>query len=287
MAADVAVVTDDTITTWAERIRGAMAKTVEAIVTTGTELVEAKAAVGHGNWLPLLDRVGMGEDTAERFMAIAGNGALLNSATLRNLPPNHTTLATLARLDPDEIIEAVETGKITPATIHVQAGDYVRSIKPPSPPNARSRLGRRKKVVKSNRNAGEPQLTTEVLEAGAERSVRKVIERRRELDASATVGETTTDNAIVYTGNVVLDANRHEMFKGHPHLRSDELVRNTVDQIVSLAEMIEGEVGTMIRPEHIDPARAPEWLKDIDKAIKELRKFRRMFADVVAQQGAR
>jgi hypothetical protein len=129
MADNVTVVTDDTITTWADRIRGHMARTVEAIVATGRELVEAKVAVGRGNWLPLLLRVGIGEDTAERFMAIASNGAFLNSATLRNLPPNHTTMATLARLDPDQIAAAVAAERITPNTTNSEAARLVRRLR--------------------------------------------------------------------------------------------------------------------------------------------------------------
>ena len=224
-ATEMMLVTDDTITVWADRIRGQMARTVEAIVATGQEIVEAKAAVGHGNWYPLLERIGMGEDTAERFMAIAGNGAFLNPATLRDLPASRTTLATLARLDPDEIVEAVEAGKITPNTTQRQAVEFVKAAN-----------GTKK----------------------------------------------ATETTIVYTGNIILDADRDEIHKGQRHLRSDDQVGRKVSCIANVVDALSI---CPIRPEHIDPAKAAYWLEEIDAAMKELRKFRRMFVDVVAQQG--
>jgi hypothetical protein len=224
VSADLTLVTDDIITTWADRIRGHMARTVEAIVATGATLVQAKAEVGHGNWLPLLERVGMGEDTAERFMAIAGNGAFLNSALVRNLPASYTTLAILAPLDPDEIVEAVEAGKITPATTKSDAVALVKT-------NGATKI--------------------------------------------------TTKTPTVYTGNIVLDADRHEMFKGRPHRRPDDVIERTVEQIRHMGENL---YPLSLGPEHINPEKAPGWLEDIDNSIRELRKFRRMFAAVVAQQ---
>jgi hypothetical protein len=106
----------DSIAMWADRIRSHMARTVEAIVATGRELVDAKAAVGHGNWLPLLQEVGISARTAQMFMLVA-NSPLANACHARILPPGDVTaLYTLAGL-PGEVIEKhIADGKITPDT---------------------------------------------------------------------------------------------------------------------------------------------------------------------------
>jgi hypothetical protein len=110
------VITEDVITTWAERIRGCMARTVEAIVATGRELVDAKAAVGHGHWLPLLREVGISIRTAQMFMTVA-NSPLANACHARILPAGDlTALCMLAGLPGDVIEQHIADGKITPNT---------------------------------------------------------------------------------------------------------------------------------------------------------------------------
>jgi N6-adenosine-specific RNA methylase IME4 len=111
MAGDL-VPTDRTV--WADRIRIHMTRTVEAVIATGTTLVEAKAALNHGDWLPLLAEVGMSARTAQMLMAIA-NSPLANACHARILPTGDiTTLYHLTRLEPERLEAAIREGAVRP-----------------------------------------------------------------------------------------------------------------------------------------------------------------------------
>jgi hypothetical protein len=112
---------------WAERIRGHMIRTVESIIATGEELIAAKAAVGHGNWLPLLKLTGMSATAAERLMAVA-TSPLAKSAQRGILPAAVTTLYELTHLDPDEFDQAVEIGAVHPDMRRRDAHELVHAV---------------------------------------------------------------------------------------------------------------------------------------------------------------
>src|SRR5260370_27359201 len=60
----------------AGRIRQRMTRTAQDIVEIGCELIAVKDRVGHGNFLPWIEReFRMSEDTAARFMNVARNMA--------------------------------------------------------------------------------------------------------------------------------------------------------------------------------------------------------------------
>jgi hypothetical protein len=60
----------------ADRIRQRMTRTAQDIVEIGRELIAVKDRVGHGNFLPWIEReFRMSEDTAARFMNVARNMA--------------------------------------------------------------------------------------------------------------------------------------------------------------------------------------------------------------------
>jgi hypothetical protein len=66
----------------------AVANMVEHALTAGDALIQAKAKVGHGNWLKYLrDECEIGADSAERYMKLARGREVLeaNSARMRNL----------------------------------------------------------------------------------------------------------------------------------------------------------------------------------------------------------
>ena len=66
----------------------AVANMVEHALTAGDALIQAKAKVGHGNWLKYLrDECEIGADWAERYMKLARGREVLeaNSARMRNL----------------------------------------------------------------------------------------------------------------------------------------------------------------------------------------------------------
>ncbi|RZS82062.1 DUF3102 family protein [Phyllobacterium myrsinacearum] len=56
-----------------ERALVALRSAAEAARQSGDALIEAKALVGHGEWLPFLKETGVSERTAQRYMKIAKN----------------------------------------------------------------------------------------------------------------------------------------------------------------------------------------------------------------------
>jgi Protein of unknown function (DUF3102) len=79
--------TDPVLAEHADAIRALRSRIVSDVAEIGRRLVEVKVLVGHGNWLPWLEReFGWSEDTAERFIRthefVEG---LSNSASVRNL----------------------------------------------------------------------------------------------------------------------------------------------------------------------------------------------------------
>ncbi len=83
----------------------------EAVIEIGELLDEYKQKAGHGNWLPLLKKLGWSEDQAERFRRsylFHVNERQLNSATLRNLDQSALFLLT-APSTPKEVREEIFT----------------------------------------------------------------------------------------------------------------------------------------------------------------------------------
>jgi Protein of unknown function (DUF3102) len=84
-----AAVTPRSIDEWARIITGDLTRAVEGIIAAGRHLQEAKAEVDHGDWLPLLERLKIGERTAQMLMKVAANEALAD--------PNHWFVADALR----------------------------------------------------------------------------------------------------------------------------------------------------------------------------------------------
>src|SRR5579859_1958206 len=78
-------------------------RTITAGVTLGTTLLEAKAQLGHGNWLDWLDDVGVPERTARRCMQLAAADGRGELADLPADSPASAALQVIAgrrRLEP-------------------------------------------------------------------------------------------------------------------------------------------------------------------------------------------
>ena len=124
------VVDAEIVPDWRERaqsIKGHLGRAVEGIVNAGRELVEAKSEVAHGEWLPMLDEIGISQQDANMYMRIAEN---LKSRNFRDLPASPTALLALSRMDPDDIEAGIESGAISPKMTIKQARDYAQ----PEPP---------------------------------------------------------------------------------------------------------------------------------------------------------
>lgn len=99
------------------------------VFDVGRILLEAKAALPHGEFLDMLENdLRFSADRAERYMAIARNPEFVNSATLRNLPPS--TQAILATLEPAELDSAVASGTVHSRTTTEDARRLVHHREP-------------------------------------------------------------------------------------------------------------------------------------------------------------
>jgi hypothetical protein len=63
-----------------------LSRAVDGIVSAGRNLISAKADVRHGEWLPMLKQIGIGESAARKLMAIGQNEAITNRSNLNDLP---------------------------------------------------------------------------------------------------------------------------------------------------------------------------------------------------------
>lgn len=98
----------------ASHVSEAWQNAVDSIVETGRRLIEAKERVGHGNWLPTVELLPFGEQTARKLMQITRHPDIANRAHVRDLPPSWGTLHVLSQLPPGEIPKRIEAGEITP-----------------------------------------------------------------------------------------------------------------------------------------------------------------------------
>lgn len=100
----------------AEGVRRVVGCVVEAVISTGTKLLEAKAGLGRDAFRAMVEGLSFGRRTAERFMAIASNPVLVDATRVSQLPPSWGTLYELARVPEPELQEALDAGRVTPAT---------------------------------------------------------------------------------------------------------------------------------------------------------------------------
>jgi hypothetical protein len=114
---------------WAPRINAEWRKSVEGILNVGRELIAAKQACEHGEFLRLFkghenavsDPVPFGIRWADMLMAVALNPVLADWKHASNLPQSASTLYELTKLDYETLIAGIKAGEITPETTRAQA----------------------------------------------------------------------------------------------------------------------------------------------------------------------
>lgn len=99
---------------WATRIRENRTGSVQAIVTVGRDLIEAKATLHHGEFEPMVRSIPMNPRSAQRYMRIAKHPVLSDATHASLLPPSWSTLAELARVDPKRVKKAIGDGIVHP-----------------------------------------------------------------------------------------------------------------------------------------------------------------------------
>lgn len=114
---------------WAPRINAEWRKSVEGILNVGRQLIAAKHACEHGEFLRLFkghdnavsEPVPFEESTAERLMAVAKNPVISNPAHVQDLPQSWGTLYELTKLDNEQIVAGIKAGEITPDMTRAEA----------------------------------------------------------------------------------------------------------------------------------------------------------------------
>ena len=87
-----------------QRHKRASAEAAEAYLACGAALVEAKAACGHGEWLPWLAATGIGERTVQRMMKLSAAG--FESDTVTHLGVSECLWWMAHKETLDEVIDA-------------------------------------------------------------------------------------------------------------------------------------------------------------------------------------
>jgi len=108
------VVTPAQAAFWTPRIRAAIHKSFAGTMETGRLLREAKDAVDHGEWLPLLRGVGLHPRTAPMWMRIAVNPRFANASRDSLLPAYPGALDAISRLPEDVYQRLLAEGVINP-----------------------------------------------------------------------------------------------------------------------------------------------------------------------------
>lgn len=136
---------DDSPETWAPRLRkgwerfeGSTRDTVEAALALGRDLIEAKAALPHGQFRrlfgdhadPVARPMPFSWSWAARLMKIASHPTLTDVKHASHLPSNIDAMAMLARLSEEEVEEAIETGRVTRNTTRREVKALVEETKP-------------------------------------------------------------------------------------------------------------------------------------------------------------
>lgn len=114
--------TTDKAEHWAPRITAAWQKSHERTIALGNELIAAKAACGHGEFLRIFkgnenavsEPVPFGERYGEMLIAVASNSVLSNPKHAADLPCSASTLYELTKIDNEQLIAGIKAGEITP-----------------------------------------------------------------------------------------------------------------------------------------------------------------------------
>jgi len=178
---------------WAPKIHGEWRKSIEGILGVGRQLIAAKEACEHGEFLRLFkgqenaikDPLPWGDKTAQRLMAIASSGVLSNGAHAHHLPCEWTTLYELTKLHDETLIAGIKSGEITPETTRAQAAalhaDPVE--KPEKPPHEEMASAVKNAVTKF-----VGQLTTHEQYLYVRRRIEQLLEFLAEMEAENGVG---------------------------------------------------------------------------------------------------
>ena len=120
---------------WAKRITTAWQKALSSIIETGQLLIDAKIALGHGNFGKMIEaELPFKERTAQCLMKIARDKRLTNPQHVALLPPSWGTLYALTLLNDKQWKKGVEQEIIKP---EMERNDVVALLHGPKPKRSR------------------------------------------------------------------------------------------------------------------------------------------------------
>ncbi len=212
-------------------VRHHLGQGVLAMLEAGKRLIVLKEHEEHGAWLPLLERIGIGHDTAKRMMRAARKFVGGSNSALVPLLSSVTQVYELAMLDDDDLAELREGGTIAGATL-----DDIQRM---SPTELRTTLRRERAERADRETAQRERLATKDREL--EEAETKLAQRDRWLGdwRSSRVGWEDRQRQLW------MDVARLE-------LNVRQLVMNTERAIGELYRMAEEEVAAR------DPGRATD-----------------------------
>lgn len=190
---------------WAPKIHGEWRKSIEGILGVGRQLIAAKEACEHGEFLRLFkghenavsDPVPFGIRWADMLMAVASNPVLADWKHASNLPQSASTLYELTKLDDETLIAGMKAGEITPETTRAQAAalhaDPVE--KPEKPPHEEMASAVKNAVTKF-----VGQLTTHEQYLYVRRRIEQLLEFLAEMEAENGVGRSGKATARTRAG---------------------------------------------------------------------------------------
>jgi|LakMenEpi03Aug12_release.lakeMendotaPanAssembly.Ray.scaffolds.fasta_scaffold52402_8 hypothetical protein len=190
---------------WAPKIHAEWRKSVEGILGVGRQLIAAKEACEHGEFLRLFkgrenavsEPLPFGDKTAQRLMSIAANDVIANGAHAHHLPCEWTTLYELTKLDDETLIAGIKAGEITPETTRAQAREMHADPvdNPGKPPHEEMASAVKNAVTKF-----VGQLTTHEQYMYVRRRIEQLLEFLAEMEAENGVGRSGKTTARTRAG---------------------------------------------------------------------------------------
>jgi hypothetical protein len=116
---------------WAEQISARWQDAAQAIIDVGRLLIEAKAALDHGQWGEMFraKHVPFSQSTANKLMAIADHKVLTDSEHVPNLPPSWGTLYELSHIPEPDLREMLSDGYINCETPRAEARRLANKVR--------------------------------------------------------------------------------------------------------------------------------------------------------------
>ena len=120
---------------WVSRIQARWQASVEAILEVGRLLLDAKAALPHGDFEAMVkEDLHWSPPTARRLMAVAEHPVLGDRTHVHALPPSWGTLYELTKLPEPVLVRALDDGTIAPAMTRREVA-RLRGVARPAAPD--------------------------------------------------------------------------------------------------------------------------------------------------------